>query len=239
MQKATLNQLSSLSIRSRFTWLLIKKNRDILVQFDEILLFLISLMRSRLIDAHESFSSSLMSRFVRFDESLAVWWDATIWVVSESSSGAHTSLDKSRTSIRHSICREWACVTRWIEARQSETLTMKWSSKITRTNRHKKSLHEKIWIVFLKSHFTSRQNAKHVINIFSQQIVSLIFIAIMNISQRNSLNRACKKKKIVASEKVYNCHVLEKKQFTNKTFTFIYYRLLSQKYEHDLIISWS
>ncbi len=59
----------------------------------------------------------------------------------------------------------------------------------------------------------------------------------MNISQKNSLNRACKKKKIVSSEKFYNRHGLEKKQFTNKTFIFIYYRLLSQKYEHDSIIS--
>ncbi len=136
------------------------------------------------------------------------------------------------------MCREWTCVTRWIETRQSRTLTIKWSSKITKTNRHKKLLHEKIWIAFFRSHLTSRQDAKHVINIFSQQIVSSIFIAIVNISQKNSLDRACKKK-IVASEKAYNRHVFEKKQFTNKTFIFIYHRLLSQKYEHDSIISWS
>ncbi len=123
----------------------------------------------------------------------------------------HTSLDISRTSIRHSTCRKWACIIRWIETRQSKILTMKWSSKITKTNRHKKLLHEKIWIAFLKSHFTSRQNAKHVINIFSQQTISSIFIVIMNIFQKKSLNRACKKKKIVASEKVYNRHVFEKK----------------------------
>ncbi len=49
--------------------------------------------------------------------------------------------------------------------------------------------------------------------------------------------KSCVQKKIIASEKVYNRHVLEKKQFTNKTFIFIYYRLLSQKYEHDSIIS--
>jgi hypothetical protein len=45
------------------------------------------------------------------------------------------------------------------------------------------------------------------------------------------------KKKIAANEKAYNRHVLEKKQFTNKTFIFIYYRLLFQKYEHDSIFS--
>jgi hypothetical protein len=48
----------------------------------------------------------------------------------------------------------------------------------SRTNHHRKLLHEKICIVFLKLHLTSRQNAKHVINIFSQQIASSIFIAI-------------------------------------------------------------
>jgi hypothetical protein len=115
---------------------------------------------------------------------------------------------------------------------------MRWSNKITRTNRHRKSLHEKIWIAFLRSHLTSKQDAKHVINIFSQQIVLLVFITIMNIFQKNSLDRACKKK-IVASEKAYNRHIFEEKQFTNRTFTFIYYRLLSQKYKHNSIISWS
>jgi hypothetical protein len=34
------------------------------------------------------------------------------------------------------------------------------------------------------------------------------------------------KKKIIASEKVYNHHILEEKQFINKTFIFIYYYLL-------------
>jgi hypothetical protein len=34
------------------------------------------------------------------------------------------------------------------------------------------------------------------------------------------------KKKFAASEKVYNRHVFKEKQFTNKTFIFIYYRLL-------------
>ncbi len=70
----------------------------------------------------------------------------------------------------------------------NQTLTMKWSNKITRTNRYKqflyekicivflksdltrskmnrykRILHEKICIVFFKSHFTSRQNAKYII----------------------------------------------------------------------------
>ncbi len=65
---------------------------------------------------------------------------------------------------------------------------------------------------------------------------------LINISRNSDFfsekfTRSCKKKKIVASEKAYNRHALEKKQLTNKTFIFIYYRLLSQKYEHDLIIS--
>ncbi len=40
------------------------------------------------------------------------------------------------------------------------------------------------------------------------------------------LIKSCKKKKIVADEKIYNRHVLEEKQFINKTFIFIYYYLL-------------
>ncbi len=39
-----------------------QKNKDILVKFDENLLFFTNLMRFRFINAHESFSSSLMSR---------------------------------------------------------------------------------------------------------------------------------------------------------------------------------
>jgi hypothetical protein len=45
------------------------------------------------------------------------------------------------------------------------------------------------------------------------------------------------KREIAASKKAYNRHVLKEKQFTNKTFIFIHYRLLSQKYEHDVIFS--
>ncbi len=44
-----------------------QKNRDILIVFDENFLFFTSLMKSRLINAHESFSSSLMNRS-QFDE---------------------------------------------------------------------------------------------------------------------------------------------------------------------------
>ncbi len=106
-------------------------------------------MRFRLINAHESFSSSLMSR------SRHVWWVARslmrcgylsrLWValrwwialslmkcnrlsrlikdvyVARQVKNEHTSLDTSKTGIRHSMCREWACVIRWIETRQSET----------------------------------------------------------------------------------------------------------------------
>jgi aspartyl aminopeptidase len=73
-----------------------------------------------------------------------------------------------------------------------------------------------------------RQDAKHVIDILSQQTVSVL---------TTDLTKPCKKKKIAASEKAYNRHVLEEKQFTNKTSTFIHYRLLFQKYEHDSIFS--
>jgi GMP synthase PP-ATPase subunit len=103
---------------------------------------------------------------------------------------------------------------------------MKWSSKITkmnchkqflhkkicivflkshltrsRTNRHKKFLHEKICIVFLKSHFTSKQNAKHVINIFSQQIVLLIFITINKHFSKKFTKSCVSKKKLLRTRK--------------------------------------
>jgi hypothetical protein len=78
-------------------------------------------MRFHLNETHESFSSSLMSRFRR------VWWVARnlmkcdclnrLWVALK---WAHTSLDNSRTSIRHSIRRKWTYVIRWIETRQSK-----------------------------------------------------------------------------------------------------------------------
>jgi hypothetical protein len=67
---------------------------------------------------------------------------------------------------------------------------------------------------------------------------SLIYIHRNNDSFIKS-HQVVQKKKIAASEKAYNRHVLEKKQFINKTFIFIHYRLFSQKYEHDSIFSWN
>jgi hypothetical protein len=80
----------------------------------------------------------------------------------------------------------------------------------------------------------SRQNAKHVISILSQAIRLSIH---RNSELSLKYHQVVQKRKIAASEKAYNRHVLEKKQFTNKTFIFIHYRLLFQKYEHDSIFS--
>ncbi len=77
--------------------------------------------------------------------------------------------------------------------------------------------------IFQITFHISRQDAKHVINIFSQAIR-------LNIHRNNESSlkshQIVQKRKIAASEKVYNRHVFEKKQFKNKTFIFIYYRLL-------------
>jgi hypothetical protein len=80
----------------------------------------------------------------------------------------------------------------------------------------------------------SKQDAEHVSNILSQAIRFSIH---RNSESSLKSHQVVQKRKTAASEKVYNRHVLEKKQFTNKTFTFIHYRLLFQKYEHDTIFS--
>jgi hypothetical protein len=96
----------------------------------------------------------------------------------------------------------------------------------------------------------SRQDT-HVTSILSQQTVSALvtaskfsskraywFVLIATVNRLQNLIKS-RKKKNCCERKVYNHHVLEKKQFINKTFIFIYYRLLFQKYEHDSIISWN
>jgi hypothetical protein len=96
----------------------------------------------------------------------------------------------------------------------------------------------------------SRQDAKHVISILSQQTVSAFTASKFLFEELTSLyssqqwfvyriSSSRAKKEIIASEKAYNRHVLEEKQFTNKTFIFIYYRLLFEKLKHDSIFSWS
>ncbi len=115
--------------------------------------------------------SSLMSRFhqvwwvvlVKFNEISQQIWRLIINVARQIEN-KHTSLDN----------REWACVIRQDEIRRSEKLTTRWLSMITRMNRLKQSLQKRNLnrISQITSH-TSRQNAKHVISIFSQQLVSI------------------------------------------------------------------
>ncbi len=99
------------------------------------------------------------------------------------------------------------------------------------------------------SHFETERKTRyqHIfaathLSIHSKQILiwknSLICIHCNSDSFTKS-HQVVQKRKITASEKTYNRHVFEKKQFINKTFIFIYYRLLSQKLEHDSIFSWS
>jgi hypothetical protein len=119
-------------------------------------------------------------------------------------------------------------------------LTMKWSSMITRTNRFKqtqaKNKSESHFSNHI-SHFETRRKTRYQhtfaairLNIHcSKQILikrsSLACIHCNNDSFTES-HQVVQKKKIVSSENVCNRHVLEKKQFTSKTFIFIYYYLL-------------
>jgi hypothetical protein len=99
------------------------------------------------------------------------------------------------------------------------------------------------------SHFETERKTRYQhtfaairLNIHSKQILiwesSLVCIH-RNHDSFTESQQVVQKKKITASEKAYNRHVLEEKQFTNKTFIFIYYHLLFQKLEHDSIFSWS
>jgi hypothetical protein len=148
--------------------------------------------------------------------------------------------------------REWACVIR-----------QKWSRTIKKINdemiKHDHE-NESFLTIFAKSkseshfsnhisHFETKRKIRyqHIfaatrLNIYSKQIFiwksSLICIH-RNNDSFTEFHQIVQKRKIIASEKVYNRHVFEEKQFTNKTFIFIYYHLLSQKLEHDSIFSWN
>jgi hypothetical protein len=97
------------------------------------------------------------------------------------------------------------------------------------------------------SHFETKRKTRyqHILaatrlNIHSKQILikeSSLICTPRNSDSSTESHQVVQKKKIAASKKAYNRYVLEKKQFTNKTFIFIHYRLFSQKYEHDSIIS--
>jgi hypothetical protein len=123
-----------------------------------------------------------------------------------------------------------------------------WSRKWIVSNNFCK---KQIWIAFLRSYFTLRDRTQNTLSTYSRsnssqysQQANFHLKKLINLYSSQqwlvykiSSNRA--KKKITASEKVYNRHVLEEKQFINKTFIFIYYRLLFQKLEHDSIFSWN
>jgi hypothetical protein len=114
-------------------------------------------------------------------------------------------------------------------------LTMRWSSMITKTNHSNNSCKRQIWTAFLRSHLTFRGKTQNTLLAYprSKQAQHSLHESFIE------LHQVVQKEKIAASEKAYNRHVLEEKQFTDKTSTFIHYRLFFQKYEHDSIISWS
>jgi hypothetical protein len=145
-------------------------------------------------------------------------------------------------SMRHSLKSE---------IKRSIKLTMKWSSMITKTNRFKQSQAKNKFESHFSdhiSHFETRCKTRyqHILaaihfNIYCSKQIFINKNSLICIHRNNDLftesHQIVQKRKIVASKKVYNRHVFEKKQFTNKTFIFIHYRLLFQKYEHDSIFS--
>ncbi len=87
------------------------------------------------------------------------------------------------------------------------------------------------------SHFETRRKTRYwhtfAANSLSTHYSKWIFIRENSLARihRNSesfteSHQVVQKKEIAASEKAYNRHALEEKQFTNKTFIFIHYRLL-------------
>ncbi len=106
-----------------------QRNRNILVKFDEIFLFFMiwwDLILTRLTSrSHQVWWVAL----VRFDKSLAVWWNVIIWIAFESLSDDESLsiLMKMRSfesfhqrHIRRLTSRERAYIIRWIEIRQSK-----------------------------------------------------------------------------------------------------------------------
>ncbi len=128
MQKTTLNQLSSFSIRSRLTWLLIRETETYsssLMRFFYFLWFdeISSQQGSRviLIKLDESLSSSLMSRS-QFDEMrLSKSFLSRSQMMNRSQFDEMRLLESShQRHIRRLTNREQTYVIRWIEARHSK-----------------------------------------------------------------------------------------------------------------------
>jgi hypothetical protein len=200
---------------------------DDVIKFDES--FSSDLMKWRF------HSSSLMNRFrqiwwivfFKFDEMFRQAWRLIINVVRQIEN-KHTSLDN----------RKWACVIRqkWDLTNQKNWRwdDQTWSREYIISNNFCK---KQIWIAFLKSYFTFKDKTQNTLSTYFRKQLVLTFIAIMNL--RWNFIKSCKKKRLLRAKKAYNCHVLEEKQFINKTFIFIHYRLFSQKYEHDTIFSWN
>jgi hypothetical protein len=150
------------------TWDRLSKSKKIVFLFQ-------SLMRCR--------SSDLMNRFrqIWWDDVFIhqVWWVAFViqWDLSSSLMTSHHR--------RRSTNREQIYVTRQSRINMRHKMTMKWSSMITRTNRHKQSQQKTNLnrISQITSHI-SRHDAKHVISILSQQFVSVFTTASKTSSER-------------------------------------------------------
>ncbi len=171
-------------------------------------------MRSCLNKTQESFSSNLINRFYQ------IWWIVrnlmkcdylnrlikntyVAWQVENE----HTSLVNSRLDSQNIDDK---MIKQDHENKSSQTI-FAWKnlyriSQITSHTIENDSCTKKL-VSYFSNHISHRDKTQNTLsNIFSQQIVSSIFIAIMSLFIRSWMQ-----KKIVASEKAYNRHVLEKK----------------------------
>jgi hypothetical protein len=106
----------------------------------------------------------MTSFFVKFDESLSSnLMSRSRQNVARKIENEHTSFDRSRTDIRHSIIENEHASFAKSETRRSEKLTMRWSSMITRMNRSNNLCKKQIWVAFLRSHLTLRYKTQNTL----------------------------------------------------------------------------
>jgi hypothetical protein len=186
MQKATFNQLSFFSIKNRLTWLLIRKTKT--YSFNLMKFFYFSQVWWNLISSTLTSRShqDLMSRS-QFDEMRLF----------------ESSLSRSQRHIRRSTSRERAYVILSFETRQSkhwrwndQTKSREWivtnnfcmRKSVSYFSNHISHDREQIvtknfctrrFVSYFSNHISHRDKTQNTLsNIFSQQIVSSIFIAI-------------------------------------------------------------
>jgi hypothetical protein len=168
---------------------------DAFVKFDEITLSS-SLMRWRF---RQSWWDDVFFRqdwwvaLVKIDESshfdkmLCQAWRLII-KVARKVGNEHTSFDKSRTDIRHSIIRMSMRHSLKVRLDNQKKLTMRRSSMITRINRSNNLCKEQIWIAFLRSHFIFRDKTQNTLLVYFRSEQSQYSLQQVNFHQRKFIN---------------------------------------------------